>query len=316
MKKVLGNYTSQSNRDFPLDCETLEAIKNNQKIAEIIGNLAGDKCILFGCTVTSGTRSSGYVFIRTTDNPAGEVLYYEGGTSAYCCVKNDAVSVTANGDTYAQAYMERYLASGQGAESYQWADFTTVVTAATLRAEIAAMAVHLSSISTDPVGTIKAYAGATEPSGFKFCNGQTLSIADYPALAAVLGTTYNTDGDIDEETQFQVPNLCGRMIAGYNANDYQFDEVGRTAGEKNHTLDITEIPAHNHVIDNAPNLIVTSNTNEFIPDNGSELGLHEIDNVAVDNVIVSAGGGLSHNNLPPYMVLNYIIATGVNTITA
>ena len=47
----------------------------------IIGNLAGDKAILLGCTLTGGgtQRSEGYVFLRTKDHPEGEVLYWEGG---------------------------------------------------------------------------------------------------------------------------------------------------------------------------------------------------------------------------------------------
>ena len=80
MDKVLGKYLEQTDNDFPLDCETFDYIQNNNFITEILGNIAGDKCFIYGCE-KSGTDNyaPGYVFLRTTNHPEGEILPFEGG---------------------------------------------------------------------------------------------------------------------------------------------------------------------------------------------------------------------------------------------
>ena len=84
MKQVYGRYLLQPNKDFPLDCETFDALQTNMHIISILGNIAGDKAILLGCEPEEGgtSRAAGYVFLRTQAHPEGEVLYWEGGNVA------------------------------------------------------------------------------------------------------------------------------------------------------------------------------------------------------------------------------------------
>lgn len=74
MNKTLGNFLTQANRDFPLDCETLDYLQKLAGLAALAGNIAGDRVVLCGCEVNDeGTRrNEGYVFVRTAGNPDGD----------------------------------------------------------------------------------------------------------------------------------------------------------------------------------------------------------------------------------------------------
>src|SRR3978361_2273346 len=78
------------------------------------------------------------------------------------------------------------------------------------------------------------------PKGWALCNGQLLPINQNQALFALLGTTYGGDGRVN----FGLPDLRGRvpmhMGSGFT--------LGQRAGEENHTLTMSEMPAHNHVV--------------------------------------------------------------------
>ena len=73
MKQTQGRFLLQPNRDFPADCEMLDYMQTNAHIVSIIGNLAGDKSILYGCELSGTQRKEGYVFLRTKDHPEGEI---------------------------------------------------------------------------------------------------------------------------------------------------------------------------------------------------------------------------------------------------
>ena len=79
MDKVLGKYLEQTDNDFPLDCETFDYIQNNNFITEILGNIAGDTCFIYGCKKNGTNYEPGYVFLRTGDHPEGEILPFGGG---------------------------------------------------------------------------------------------------------------------------------------------------------------------------------------------------------------------------------------------
>ena len=78
MDKVLGKYLNQPDNDFPLDCETFDYIQNNNFITEILGNIAGDKCFIYGCEKSGTNYASGYVFLRTDEHPEREILPFGG----------------------------------------------------------------------------------------------------------------------------------------------------------------------------------------------------------------------------------------------
>lgn len=166
---------------------------------------------------------------------------------------------------------------------------------------------------TLPVGTIIPYAGATIPSNYMKCEGQELSRIEYDILFSAIGTTYGVG---DGATTFNLPNLKGRVITGIDSNDTDFDTLGEIGGEKTHTLTVDEIPSHNHGVRDTLDMNTGAGQNRSVVVGGGETW-----NPADPAMINGAGGDQPHNNLQPYIVLNYIIkvldapATGVRSET-
>jgi microcystin-dependent protein len=140
-----------------------------------------------------------------------------------------------------------------------------------------------------PTGAILAWGAAAAPAGWILCDGASLLRAGtYADLFAVIGTTYGTaDG-----SHFNVPNMKGKVIVGFNSAETEFDALGETGGEKTHQLSVAEMPAHTHNIE----------TNS-----GTGTGGVQPKDVGVDLASGSAGGDTAHNNLQPYLTLHYII---------
>lgn len=94
------------------------------------------------------------------------------------------------------------------------------------------------------IGEIKAVAYANFPqAGWLACNGQMVGVADYPALFAIIGTTYGGDG----ETSFALPNLQGRAMMGTgDAPKLTPRAAGAACGAAEVTLDTPQLPVHNH----------------------------------------------------------------------
>ena len=153
------------------------------------------------------------------------------------------------------------------------------------------------------IGELKIISWNFPPKGWAFCNGQLLPINQNQALFSILGTTYGGDG----RTTFGLPNLQGRTPI-HVGNSIVLGELG---GEISHTLNISELPAHNHVPSAA-----TTNVNAGAPNGnnwGSGSALTPFSNgqpnlSMAPSAISSAGGSQPHNNQQPYLVLNVVIA--------
>ncbi len=140
-------------------------------------------------------------------------------------------------------------------------------------------------------GMISPYAGTTAPTSWLLCDGTAVSRTTYSALFAITSTTYGVG---DGATTFNLPDLRGRVPVGKSA-DTEFDVLGETGGAKTHTLTEAEMPAHTHqMFANGGTSVGGSNV--FSGGGGGS---------AVDTG--SKGSGTAHNNLQPYITLNYII---------
>lgn len=140
------------------------------------------------------------------------------------------------------------------------------------------------------------------PKGWALCNGQLLPINQNQPLFALLGTTYGGNG----QTTFALPNLQGRVPI-HEGNGHT---LGEAAGSTSVTVNIQQLPTHIHaafgVTDNStlptPASNMLANASAFVY-NGP-LNLTALNASSVTSV----GGSQPHNNMMPYLVLNFIIA--------
>jgi microcystin-dependent protein len=153
------------------------------------------------------------------------------------------------------------------------------------------------------------------PQGWAFCEGQLLPIAQNTALFSLLGTYYGGNGT----SNFQLPNLQGNIAVGQGQGPGLSPyDIGQTGGATSVTLNTSHLPAHTHTI---PASITPGHIT--VPGSVYALGSGARGSVPVyaapateatspatmsGNVCAVAGGGQPHNNLMPYLVLNYIIA--------
>jgi microcystin-dependent protein len=139
------------------------------------------------------------------------------------------------------------------------------------------------------------------PKGWAACNGQLLPINQNQALFALLGTMYGGDGRIN----FALPNLQGRVPI-HRGNGFTQGEVG---GEQAHTLTGLEEPVHAHIAQgSAVAADVSIPAGNFL---GGQAGFYAgLSNTTplVASTITNAGGSQPHNNMQPYLVLNFYIA--------
>lgn len=157
-------------------------------------------------------------------------------------------------------------------------------------------AAEIGSASGSPTGTIVQYAGGTAPNGWLMCQGQAVSRATYSDLFTVIGTTYGVG---DGSTTFNLPNMAGNVPVGLNVGDTDFGTLGGTGGEKTHTLTVDELAKHSH-----KSLVKMQSTSGG---NVSNAGSGNSADWAVSGAIGDTGDDKPHNNIQPYIVLNYII---------
>lgn len=143
------------------------------------------------------------------------------------------------------------------------------------------------------------------PKGWAMCNGQELPINQNQALFSLLGTTFGGNG----QTTFALPDNRGRTPIHFGNGH----TMGERVGAESHTLSISEIPTHVHVLNGTS---VAASTN--IPDGTSQWASTTPNKaysganqnlVAMNSAILSnTGGSQAHINLQPYLTLNFCVA--------
>jgi microcystin-dependent protein len=148
------------------------------------------------------------------------------------------------------------------------------------------------------LGQIALFSFNYAPKGWAQANGQLMPINQNQALFAILGTTYGGNGI----QTFSLPNLQGATPIHAGAGFF----LGQKAGEANHTLITTEIPTHTHTAMASANAADQSVATNNIWAEGHD-AYNSASNVSM-NAIGATGGSQPHNNMPPYLVLNFCIA--------
>jgi microcystin-dependent protein len=164
--------------------------------------------------------------------------------------------------------------------------------------------------TTEPyLGEVFLFAGTFAPLGYAKCDGALLPISENDALFALIGTTYGGDG----QTTFALPDLRGRVPVhqgvGPSGINYQ---IGESAGAESVTLSQNHLPAHTHIAKGA------LTANQVTPANGywstDPLGNTAAYSTQAGNALMAAdaldpvGGNQPHDNMQPYLGVNYIIA--------
>jgi microcystin-dependent protein len=161
----------------------------------------------------------------------------------------------------------------------------------------------------DPfVAEIRVFPFNFAPKGWAFCNGQLLPISQNTALFSLLGTTYGGDG----KSTFALPDLQGSapMHPGQGPG-LSLHDLGETGGSDTVTLLESEIPAHIHGVSASQ----SDGTSQSPANERLASGIGIAQYAASNNltqlssqVITPAGGDQPHNNLQPYLTLNFCIA--------
>lgn len=156
-------------------------------------------------------------------------------------------------------------------------------------------------MGTPYLAEIKIVSFNFAPKGWAFCNGQLLPISQNQALFSLLGTFYGGDG---VET-FRLPNLQASMPIHVGSGFVQ----GQVGGEVNHTLLLQEIPSHNHTAQGSPAAASSgSASGNSWAISAQEPYAASPNTTMAPAAAASAGGSQPHPNMPPYLVLNFVIA--------
>ncbi len=158
------------------------------------------------------------------------------------------------------------------------------------------------------VGEIRMFAGNFAPRGWALCDGQLLAISQNDALFSLFGTIYGGDG----RTSFGLPELRGRIpIHQGTGSGLTPRRLGARAGDERVTLTGNQLPAHTHAAscstggnsaDAAGHVWATDPA-------GFSAGFNTAaDNQMASTKIEAAGGSRSHNNLMPFLCVNFIVA--------
>jgi microcystin-dependent protein len=165
------------------------------------------------------------------------------------------------------------------------------------------------------LGEIRMFCGTYAPANWAFCQGQLLPVSSNTALFSLLGTAYGGNGT----TNFALPDLRGKVpISQGTGPDLSERVVGDTGGVPAVTLTQKEMPAHNHRAQGLTKTgtskspvdgVWTQHATDVRPPVPTKLFAPNGDVQMAADALAAAGGGQPHNNMQPYLGVNFIICT-------
>jgi microcystin-dependent protein len=159
------------------------------------------------------------------------------------------------------------------------------------------------------IAEIRIFAGNFAPRSWAFCNGQLLPVSQNTALFSLVGTTYGGDG----RTTFGLPNLQGRAPMHPGRGPGLTDRrLGQSSGAETATVSDAQMASHSHSARGSENAAVASApANNYVARGGGRgvnSYLNEDTSVGLTKELLPTGGGQAHNNMQPYLAINFIIA--------
>lgn len=159
------------------------------------------------------------------------------------------------------------------------------------------------------IGEIRMFAGTFAPRNWALCDGQLLAINQNNALFSLLGTTYGGDG----RTTFGLPDLRGRLSMHLGSGPGLTPRaIGSKFGQETTTVSVAQTPAHNHdvLVSNAAGSQNTPAGSFLASSPNVRLYRPQVTNTFLDATTIesSGGAGQAHNNVMPFLCVNFIIA--------
>ena len=184
----------------------------------------------------------------------------------------------------------------------------TLITAAIWNTDMVDNIAYLKAKQDDmsPIGALTMWPTDTAPDEWLLCDGSDVSQTTYADLFAVIGTTFGAPGG----GNFTLPDLRGRVVIGQDdmggtsanrVTDANADSIAGTGGSEDHTLTEAELPAHDHPI----------SLRDGSGPTGSDVKISNASGGSGTGTTQNAGSGDAHNNLQPWIALNFIIYAGV-----
>lgn len=163
-------------------------------------------------------------------------------------------------------------------------------------------------MSSPYVGEIRMFGGNFAPVGWMFCSGQTLPISENEVLFNLIGTTYGGDG---QET-FNLPDLQSRVPRHMGTGPgLSTCTIGEASGVESVTLSVQQIPVHNHPLLGSSGGATTQDPQDQVLANSAPTIYFNLpDNPAPlkPAAVSPTGGSQPHENVQPYLTINYIIS--------
>lgn len=155
------------------------------------------------------------------------------------------------------------------------------------------------------------FGGNFAPAGWALCDGQLISIAENETLFQLIGTTYGGDGQVT----FSLPDLQGRIpLHQGNGPGLSTRTLAESFGSESVTLNANQIPPHNHSIQASPTVGNSTGTSNSTIAAGTIGRVYTNDNTPANlgdlnaGTIANAGGSQPHDNMMPYLCINFIIS--------
>ena len=145
-----------------------------------------------------------------------------------------------------------------------------------------------------PVGAIVAFYGKNPPNGWLICDGNLVT-SDYPNLKTFLEDNFGS---------YKLPDLRGRAVIGAGQGEgLSSRPIGQEVGEENHTLTLDEMPSHFHSFDDYHYIDSEKKDPDYATKRGDDAGRR----TTTKHETYKEGKDKSHNNMPPSLVVNFII---------
>ena len=301
----MNKINIHSGDKLPMYREAIEILQNAALLAATSAEIGGENYILRGCVDDGkGNVSSGLIVIQ------GEILPFVGGAlKSRITIKETRQDVIALNVTYPEFYIFREVQFADNGE-YNWSDFEQIKTNTEL-------AKAISDITGDKPGTVKMWAGLVSkiPSDYMLCDGAELSINTYRELYETVGVSFGGDG----QNTFNLPDLRGRFIVGYDSANPDYNSISKDkiGGAKEITLTADQLPVHDHTnglyfnkLSAKAADIDATNTVTGSDDKSADAEYRVAGMTTIqwqEATIAKVGKDMAHENRPPFFTLAYII---------